>query len=105
MDAMLKHMEVRDDGFLEVVLKRTKDFDEYIFQQIHKDERCLLCVRDPRSKTRLYYDTKGYLTLKEYASVCGKRAVAVSAVCTRGYGAGKCRKAGIHAAGACISQL
>ncbi|MFQ7536294.1 MAG: hypothetical protein ACLRL6_02405 [Clostridium sp.] len=66
MDAMLKHMEVRDDGFLEVVLKRTKDFDEYIFQQIHKDERCLLCVRDPRSKTRLYYDTKGYLTLKEY---------------------------------------
>ena len=97
MDAMLKHMEVRDDGFLEVVLKRTKDFDEYIFQQIHKDERCLLCVRDPRSKTRLYYDTKGYLTLK--------RAVAVSAVCTRGYGAGKCRKAGIHAAGACISQL
>ena len=39
---------------------------EYIFQQIHKDERCLLCVRDPRSKTRLYYDTKGYLTLKEY---------------------------------------
>ena len=44
MDAMLKHMEVRDDGFLEVVLKRTKDFDEYIFQQIHKDERCLLCV-------------------------------------------------------------
>lgn len=66
MDAMLKHMEVRDDGFLEVVLKRTKDFDEYIFQQIHKDEHCLLCVRDPRSKTRLYYDTKGYLTLKEY---------------------------------------
>lgn len=66
MDAMLKHMEVRDDGFLEVILKRAKDFDEYIFQQIHKDERCLLCVRDPRSKTRLYYDTKGYLTLKEY---------------------------------------
>ena len=59
MDAMLKHMEVRDDGFLEVVLKRTKDFDEYIFQQIHKDERCLLCVRDPRSKTRLYLIRRG----------------------------------------------
>lgn len=66
MDAMLKHMEVREDGFLEVVLKRAKDIDDYIFQQIHKDERCLLCVRDPRSKTKLYYDTKGYLTLKEY---------------------------------------
>ena len=66
MDALLKHMEVREDGFLEVVLKRAKDFDEYIFRQIHKDERCLLCVRDPRSKTRLYYDTKGYLTLQEY---------------------------------------
>ena len=44
MDAMLKHMEVRDDGFLEVILKRAKDFDEYIFQQIHKDERCFVCV-------------------------------------------------------------
>lgn len=69
METLLKHLEKREDGFLEVVLKRAKDFDEYIFQQIHKDERCLLCVRDPRSKTRLYYDTKGYLTLKEYLQV------------------------------------
>lgn len=77
MDAMLKHMEVRDDGFLEVVLKRTKDFDEYIFQQIHKDELSALYCVIPAAKTRLYYDTKGYLTLKEYLQAhlfAGKRS-------------------------------
>lgn len=66
MISALKQIIYRDDGFLEVTLKKVKDFDDYLFQQIHKDERCLLCVRDPRSKTKLFYDTKGYLTLKAY---------------------------------------
>ncbi len=66
MISALKQIVNRDDGFLEVTLKKTKDFDDYLFQQIHKDERCLMCVRDPRSKTKLFYDTKGYLTLKAY---------------------------------------
>ena len=65
MDAMLKHMEVRDDGFLEVVLKRTKDFDEYIFQQIHRMSAvCSVCVI-PAAKPGCIM-IRRYLTLKEY---------------------------------------
>lgn len=61
-----KKIDLREDGFLEVTLKRVKDFDDYIFQQIQKDGNCLACVRDHRSKSKFYYDTKGYLTLKDY---------------------------------------
>lgn len=61
-----KKIELREDGFLEITLKKVKDFDDYIFQQIQKDGNCLTCVRDHRSKSKFYYDTKGYLTLKSY---------------------------------------
>lgn len=61
-----KKMELRDDGFLEVTLKKLKDFDDYVFQQIQKDGSCLGCVRDHRQKSKFYFDTKGYLTLHDY---------------------------------------
>lgn len=61
-----KKVDLREDGFLEVTLKRVKDFDDYIFQQIQKDGSCLACARDHRSKSKFYYDTKGYLTLRDY---------------------------------------
>lgn len=61
-----KKMELRDDGFLEITLKKVKDFDDYIFQQIQKEGLCLGCVRDHRQKGKFYFDTKGYLTLNDY---------------------------------------
>lgn len=66
LDERIKKMELRDDGFLEVMLKRVKDFDDYIYQQIQKDGSCLACIRDHRSKSKFYYDTKGYVTLLSY---------------------------------------
>lgn len=66
MDDKLKKMDLRDDGFLEIVLKRVKDFDDYVFQQIQKDMYCLPCMRDPKFKSKLFYDTKGYTTLRTY---------------------------------------
>lgn len=66
MNDKLKKMEKREDGFLEVQLKRLADFDDYLFQKMHEDASCLLCIRDYRSKSRLYYDLKGHLTLRSY---------------------------------------
>ncbi|MGX8835559.1 FHA domain-containing protein [Amedibacillus sp. YH-ame6] len=66
MDERLKKIELREDGFLEVTLKKGKDFDDYIYQQMQKDSGCLPCVRDPRMKSKLYYDTKGYVSLQTY---------------------------------------
>lgn len=66
MDERFKKIELREDGFLEVTLKRVKDFDDYIYQQMQKDSGCLPCVRDHRNKSVLYYDTKGYLSLRSY---------------------------------------
>lgn len=62
----VKNIELRDDGFLEVTLKRIKDFDDYIYQQIQSDGYCLPCVRDYRQKSKLYYDTKGYISMHDY---------------------------------------
>lgn len=56
----------REDGFLEVTLKDEEVFDDYIFQQMQKDGNCLFCVRDHRNPCRLFYDTKGYVTLRSY---------------------------------------
>lgn len=66
MEELLKKIVVKDDGILEVTMKRARDFDDYIYQQIQKDDRCLPCHRDTRSKTRLFYDRKGYITMQEY---------------------------------------
>lgn len=66
MVEMFKKIDLREDGFIELTLKRVKDFDDYIYSQIQKDGSCLACVRDHRSKSKFYYDTKGYLTLKDY---------------------------------------
>lgn len=66
MNDKLKKMVKREDGFLEIQLKRLRDFDDYLFQKMHEDSSCLLCIRDHRSKSRLYYDMKGYLTLLSY---------------------------------------
>lgn len=51
MNDKLKKMEKREDGFLEVQLKRLADFDDYLFQKMHEDASCLLCIRDYRSKS------------------------------------------------------
>lgn len=66
MEERCKKITLREDGFLEVNLKKVKDFDDYIYQQMQKDSGCLPCVRDHRNKSTLYYDTKGYLTLRAY---------------------------------------
>lgn len=66
MDERYKRMRLREDGFLEITLKRVKDFDDYIYQQMQKDTGCIPCVRDPRTKSKLYYDTKGYVSLRTY---------------------------------------
>ncbi|MEG2800508.1 MAG: FHA domain-containing protein [Longicatena sp.] len=69
MDDRIKKLELREDGFMEIILKRIKDFDDYIFQQILKEGSCLPCVRDHRSKTKFYFDTKGYISLRDYLQV------------------------------------
>lgn len=66
MEKYLKKISIREDGFIEIQLKKMKDFDSYIFQQIQKDSTCLPCIRDPHSKGKLYYDVKGYLSIAEY---------------------------------------
>lgn len=66
MEEQIKKLEKREDGFIEVTLKRLKDFDEYVFAQLCKDPSCLLCIRDPKNRTKLFYDSKGYLDLQTY---------------------------------------
>lgn len=66
MEEQIKKLEVREDGFLEVTLKKVKDFDEYVFALLNKDAHCLSCIRDHKSKLKFYYDTKGYLDLLAY---------------------------------------
>ena len=56
----------REDGFLEVTLKDVEEFDDYIYQQMQKDGGCLPCVRDHNNPCRLFYDTKGYVSLRRY---------------------------------------
>lgn len=62
----IKKIEFREDGFIEVHLKRIKDFDDYLYQQILNDVNCLPCIRDPKYRSRLYFDSKGYVSLKSY---------------------------------------
>ena len=57
----IKKIEFREDGFIEVHLKRIKDFDDYLYQQILNDVNCLPCIRDPKYRSRLYFDSKGYV--------------------------------------------
>lgn len=64
----IKKVEFRDDGFIEIHLKRIKDFDDYLYQQILNDTNCLPCIRDPKYRSRLYFDSKGYIPLKDYLS-------------------------------------
>lgn len=66
MIELIKKIELRDDGFLEIQLKRLRDFDDYLFQQLQGDGSCLPCARDPKAKGKLYYDTKGYLSMRSY---------------------------------------
>lgn len=66
MEEQIKKLELREDGFIEVTLKRVKDFDDYVFAQIAKDVRCLACIRDPKSKLKVFYDRKGYLDVLTY---------------------------------------
>ena len=66
MEEEIKKLEKRDDGFVEVMLKKAKDFDEYVLAQMCKDTSCLNVIRDPSSKVKFYYDTNGYLDLLSY---------------------------------------
>lgn len=66
MEEEIKKLEKRDDGFVEVILKKAKDFDEYVLAQMCKDTSCLNVIRDPNSKVKFYYDTNGYLDLLSY---------------------------------------
>lgn len=66
MEEEIKKLEKRDDGFVEVTLKKAKDFDEYVLAQMCKDTSCLNVIRDPNSKVKFYYDTNGYLDLLSY---------------------------------------
>ena len=69
MEEQIKKIEKHDDGYIEVILKRLKDLDEYVFSQMNKDEACLVCSHDPKSKLKLYYDTRGYIELSGYLKV------------------------------------
>ena len=65
----VKKIEFREDGFIEVHLKRIKDLDEYLYQQILNDTSCLPCIRDPKYRSRLYFDCKDCVSLKEYLQI------------------------------------
>ena len=54
MNDKLKKMEKREDGFLEVQLKRLADFDDYLFQKMHEDASCSPCIYVLKSKKRIF---------------------------------------------------
>ena len=66
MEERFQDIKLREDGFLEIELKSADDFDDYIYQKMQKDNGCLPCVRDHHNTKKLYYDTKGYVSLCTY---------------------------------------
>lgn len=62
----LKAIRINEEGFLEIDLKSQKDYDEYMFEQLHRDGNCIAAIRDTKNKNRYLYDVKGYISLNEY---------------------------------------
>ena len=62
----VKMMKKRDDGFLEVKIKKQSDFDDYLFHKLYEDENCMICIRDHQDPCRFYYDTNGFIPLSLY---------------------------------------
>lgn len=69
MIEMLKSIQMLENEFLEVQLNKSKDFDDYVFEQIHRDGNCIAPVRDRRNKAKFLYDVKGYCPLYEYLNI------------------------------------
>ena len=61
-----KSIMIREDGYLQVQLKKSKDYDDYVFQKILDDPQIIDCIKDVKSKLKFYYDLSGYVSLKTY---------------------------------------
>lgn len=66
MHPKLKKMEKREDGYLELQLKKREDFDEYLYGLMNEDKACIPCIRDPMHPVAFYYDLNKGVPLSTY---------------------------------------
>lgn len=69
MSSWIKDIEVKDNGYIQLRLQRSKDFDEYMLYLLQQDADCLSCMTMKQEKNTFLYDVKGKISLSKFFSI------------------------------------